>query len=131
MTTEFFLSNKYSMFVILGGVLIPQIVSNAYYKSRYTPNMNFGITMALTHAFFALYIRGCLNNIFDLQPDGSWTIVFASFVALQILVLLLQRQLGSRFFIPRVCRFWNEYNYYRNFNEDMELGENQDGSHTC
>jgi transmembrane E3 ubiquitin-protein ligase len=47
------------------------------------------------------------------------------------MVLYLQRKCGSRFFIPKFCRFWNEYDYYKDFSEDLEEGNNSEGANTC
>jgi len=42
------ISNNSSLFILCGSVLMPQIIENAVYKSRYTPNMSFAIMMIST-----------------------------------------------------------------------------------
>lgn len=131
LTVDRVISNKYTLFLFSGGVLIPQIIENAINKSRNTPNSSFAIFMMITQCFFPLYIKGWPDNILELEPDMNWAICFSAFIIVQISILILQRKWGSRFFIPRLCRFWTEYNYYKKFHEDLEQGENSDGASTC
>ena len=130
-TVDKLIANKYTLFAISGLVLIPQIVLNAINKSRNTPSMSFAVLMAVTQAFFPLYIRGCPQNILELKPDVNWATILMWIIFAQIAILFLQRKWGSRFFIPKLWRFWNEHNYYKNFSDDLEQGENQDGATTC
>lgn len=130
-TIDRLMANKYTLFIIWGAMLIPQIVENVIYNSRNTPRYSFLVLLAITQSFFALYSKGWPNNILDLKPDQTWALLFGSFIILQLMILYMQKICGPRFFIPKACRFWNEYNYYRKFHEDLEQGENTDGGHTC
>lgn len=131
LTIERIIGSPAALFILCGSTLIPQIIENAYNKSRNTPNMSFAVLMMITQCFFSLYIKGCPTNVMELKADLHWTAYFVLYVGAQLALLQLQRKFGSRFFIPKVFRFWNEYNYYKNFNEDLEEGDNTDGGNTC
>lgn len=131
LTVERIVGSPVALFLLCGSTLFPQIIENAINKSRNTPNISFAICMMLTQCFFALYIKGCPSNVMELQADLNWTMYFVGYVTLQIIILYLQRKCGSRFFIPKICKFWNEYNYYKDFSEDLEEGNNQEGANTC
>lgn len=120
-----------ALFLLSGSTLFPQIIENAINKSRNTPNMGFAVFLMATQCFFPLYIKGCPSNVMELHSDLNWTCYFIAFIGLQFLLLYLQKKCGSRFFIPKICRFWNEYNYYKDFSEDLEEGNNEDGANTC
>ena len=131
LTVERIVGSPVALFLLCGSTLFPQIIENAINKSRNTPNTSFAICMMITQCFFALYIKGCPSNVMELQADLNWTLYFVAYVTLQIVILYLQRKCGSRFFIPKICKFWNEYNYYKDFSEDLEEGNNPDGANTC
>lgn len=131
LTLERIVGSPITLFLLCGSTLFPQIIENAINKSRSTPNMSFASSMMLTQCFFALYIKGCPSNVMQLESDLQWTLYFCSYVLGQLLILYLQRKCGSRFFIPKLWRFWNEYNYYKNFTEDLEEGNNPEGASTC
>ncbi|CAI2385243.1 unnamed protein product [Moneuplotes crassus] len=131
LTLERIIGSNITLFLLCGSTLFPQIIENAINKSRNTPSMLYATAMMVTQCFFAVYIKGCSSNVMELKSDYKWTIYFVSYVVFQIFFLYLQRKFGSRFFIPKFCRFWDEYNYYKNFNEDLEEGNNSDGGLTC
>jgi len=131
LTLERIIGSNITLFLLCGSTLFPQIIENSINKSRNTPSMAFAISMMVTQCFFALYIKGCPSNIMELKSDYTWAFYFISYVGGQLLVLYLQRKCGSRFFIPQLCRFWSEYNYYKSFSEDLEEGNNSDGINTC
>lgn len=131
LTLDIIVGSNVTLFLLCGSTLFPQIIENAINKSRNTPSMSFAISMMVTQCFFALYIKGCPSNVMELQSDYRWTFYFVSYVGSQLLILYLQRKWGSRFFIPKFCRFWSEYNYYKSFSEDLEEGNNTDGANTC
>jgi len=131
LTLERIIGSDITLFLLCGSTLFPQIIENAINKSRSTPNLLFAVTMVTTQWFFALYIKGCPSNVMELQPNYQWAIYFSCYVGFQLLVLLIQRKWGSRFFIPRFLRFWSEYNYYKSFSEDLEEGNNADGENNC
>ena len=103
--------NKYALLAISGLVLVPQIVLNAINNLRNTLSMSFCILMAVTQAFFPLYIRGCPQNILELKPDVNWARTVILVIICQIAVLFLQRKWGPRFFIPQARRISNEHNF--------------------
>ena len=131
LTVEKIVCTPILLFFLWGSSLIPQIIENAINKSKNTPNISFATFMMITQCFFAIYIRGWPSNVMQLESDLNWSIYFILFISAQIAILYLQRKYGSRFFIPKVCRFWKEFNYYKKFSEDLEEGSNQDGGATC
>jgi ABC-type Mn2+/Zn2+ transport system permease subunit len=48
-----------------------------------------------------LYYRGCPENIYTIQPDTAFCIVWSSIFAIQIITLYIQKLCGPRFFIPK------------------------------
>ena len=48
-----------------------------------------------------LYFKGCPINILMLETSTEFVIIWNVIYAVQIVVLLLQRFIGGRFFIPR------------------------------
>ena len=131
LTLERIIGSDITLFLLCGSTLFPQIIENAINKSRNTPSMGFAIMMMVTQCFFPVYIKGCPSNVMELKSDFQWTFYFVFYIWSQLIILYLQRKCGSRFFIPQLCRFWNEYNYYKSFNEDLEEGNNSEGSNTC
>jgi hypothetical protein len=78
----------------------------------------------MTQCFLPIYIRGCPDNQFLAKPDQQWWVLFIAVLLAQITILILQKKIGSRFFLPDKYRYWNEFNYYRNLEEtDVEEGE--------
>ncbi len=80
----------------------------------------------MSQCFLPLYLRSCPNNIFLSETNYLWSIIFITFILLQVSILYLQRKFGARFFLPDKYKYWNEYNYYRNLEEsDLEEGETE------
>ena len=131
LTVEKIVCTPILLFLLCGSTLIPQIIENAINKARNAPNLSFATFMMLTQCFFALYIRGCPSNVMQLESNLNWALYFFCYILAQLVILYFQRKFGSRFFIPKICRFWNEFNYYKKFDEDLEDGNNQDGGITC
>lgn len=131
LTVEKIVCTPILLFLLCGSTLIPQIIENAINKARNAPNLSFATFMMLTQCFFALYIRGCPSNVMQLESNLNWALYFFCYILAQLAILYFQRKFGSRFFIPKICRFWNEFNYYKKFDEDLEDGNNQDGGITC
>jgi transmembrane E3 ubiquitin-protein ligase len=109
-----------------GLIWVPQILKNATNKARNVPDTKFIISLTMTQCFLPIYMRGCSDNQFLTRPDQQWWILFISVLLAQITILILQKKIGSRFFLPEKYRYWNEYNYYRNLEEaDVEEGETE------
>lgn len=110
--------------VVNGFVWIPQIVKNAINKARNVPDTKFILSMTLTQCFLPLYLRGCPENQFLAEPHPLFCLVFTGCITAQVLTLIFQKKLGSRFFLPEKLRYWNQFNYYKNLEEhDVEEGD--------
>jgi hypothetical protein len=113
-----------ALLVCNGLIWLPQIVKNVVTKARDTPDTKFVISMTITQCMLPLYLRGCPENQFLAKPDLTWAAFFVMVVGAQVVVLILQKKLGSRFFLPEKYKYWNEYNYYRSLDEnDIEEGD--------
>lgn len=112
--------------IVNGLVWVPQILKNSMNKARNVPDNKFIISMTLTQSFLPLYLRGCPNNQFLAEPNQTWSFFFLLLITSQVLILIFQKKLGARFFLPEKYRYWNEFNYYKNLDEnDVEEGETE------
>ena len=104
-------------FLLLGySFWVPQIVHSAQRDTTDGLSNFYVFGTTLSRLFLPLYFFGCpynfLNLLQPLQPEFGLCALLAGWVGLQLAVVMLQRKLGPRFFIP--ARFLPEkYDYYR------------------
>ena len=108
---DYIIYDKYALLLFSSLMLFPQILFNTRNKSSDTPNISYAIINAITQGFFPLYIRGCPKNFFELKHDMKWAIVLIFIIFIQIVVLVLQRKWGPRFWIPKNWRFFDKNRY--------------------
>lgn len=104
---------------------LPQILQDAWQGSRSAVHPVFMIGISVTRALLVLYLWGCPQGIFsgDLYPrlpgSPSWKLCAGVVLlqAAQVGVMMLQRVLGPRWFIPRIC-MPQAYNYFRSVQID-------------
>lgn len=104
---------------------LPQIFQDAWQGSRSAVHPVFVAGISVTRALLVLYLWGCPQGIFsgDLYPHlpGSPSLRLCGAVillqAVQVGVMFLQRVLGPRWFVPRIC-MPQAYNYFRNVELD-------------
>ena len=90
---------------------IPQIVANAYNETRNALDHIYVYGMSASRLLLPFYFYGCPKNI-TVPPDHHFLVCLTTWVAFQVLVLVLQDRWGPRFFVP--ARFLPEkYNYHR------------------
>lgn len=97
-----------SVFLILfwGLMWVPQIYKNIV-NQRKKICLRYVYSMTAIQTMYPLYLKGCPENIFELEYDLKFTFIFISVVFLQLLVINLQRRFGSNFFIPSAFRSSN------------------------
>lgn len=82
-------------------LFLPQIVHNV--RKGNNPQFYSAYVLGLLgmRLVLPLYYRGCPDNIYIIQPDTAFCIVWSSLFAIQIATLFIQKQCGPRFFIPK------------------------------
>lgn len=82
-------------------LFLPQIVHNV--RKGNNPQFYAAYVLGLLgmRLVLPLYYRGCPDNIYVIEPDTAFCIVWSSLFAIQIATLFIQKQCGPRFFIPR------------------------------
>ncbi|KJE96786.1 hypothetical protein CAOG_07055 [Capsaspora owczarzaki ATCC 30864] len=90
---------------------VPQIAHNSVRGTNGGLNHKYTIGISCTRLIAPLYFFACPFNVVN-APDVPYAAMLVGWVALQVVVLLLQDMLGSRFFIPALF-LPKEYDYYR------------------
>lgn len=82
-------------------IFLPQIIHNV--RKGNNPQFYYYFILGVLgmRVILPVYYRGCPDNIYMIQPDPTFCIIWSTMFAIQILVLLIQKFLGPRFFIPR------------------------------
>jgi hypothetical protein len=82
-------------------VFLPQIVHNV--RKGNNPQFYYAYILGLLgmRIVLPLYYRGCPDNIYIIEPNKAFCVVWGSLFAIQILILFVQKQFGPRFFIPK------------------------------
>jgi len=99
---------------------VPQIAWDAWQGTRASLKTSFISGISASRLLLPLYLWGCPKSIFSGEiyprlpgaPSLRWCLLLVGLQAIQVGVLLLQRRLGARWFIPWVCMPW-AYNYNR------------------
>ena len=123
--SDIIISSLYLLLILNGMIWIPQIIKNVYNKSRNVPNITFIISMTLTQCFLPVYIRGCPKNLFIVKPHIFWSFWFSAIVLAQLIILICQRRIGARFFLPFKLRNWKQYDYYKTI-DDVDISDDVD-----
>lgn len=100
---------------------LPQIVHDAWQGSRSAIRPAFYYGISVTRSLHMLYLWGCPEGIFsgEIYPrlPGAPSYRICGLVVLmqaaQVTVMMLQKSLGPRWFIPWIC-MPQAYNYHRN-----------------
>ena len=81
-------------------LFLPQIVHNVVKGNN--PQFYYAYILGLLgmRLVLPLYYRGCSDNIYQIEPNLAFCVVWASLFVIQILILLIQNKCGPRFFIP-------------------------------
>lgn len=105
------------LFFFITLTFIPQIIHliNCSSSTNSIPVRNI-LAISLNKLFFPLYLRGIIGNIFYSQPNKIFCISLIIVTTFELLILLLEKQFGGKFFIPKRCRN-NYYNYFKTFKE--------------
>ncbi|CDW89330.1 ring-finger-containing ubiquitin ligase [Stylonychia lemnae] len=65
-------------------------------------------------------LQGCPSNLLKIKPNYGFVIMYITLIAIQLVVLVLQRSRGARFMIPRKYRP-NTYDYIKRFRDVDDL----------
>lgn len=91
-------------------VLYPQIVKNLGLQLHQFDKA-YVLLFVFPRFFLLLYFRGCFRNIENLRPYPVVSAVSLLLFLVSVVIIYLQTQYGSYFFIPR-CLRWKQFNYF-------------------
>jgi len=99
---------------------VPQIALDTWQGSRGGLSPAFIVGMSIVRLLPVLYLWGCPSSIFsgDIYPQlpgapsAVWCATAIAMQVAQVIVMLLQRRWGARWFVPWACMPW-AYNYHR------------------
>lgn len=111
------------LLLFLYSVWVPQIVFSAVSGTRNALNYVYLFGTALSRLVVPAYVLGCPKNMFAIVFDGmlyapSTCLALFIWTAIQLLVIVLQDQLGPRFFVPKAL-LPVRYNYHRALPQSM------------
>lgn len=70
------------------------------------------ISSTIAKIFFPIYLKSNPYNIFELKPSYYKTWIVVLTVLIEICIIFLQKNYGSRFLIPNYFQCNDQYNYY-------------------
>ena len=82
-------------------VIIFQIVKNSKHYRQVKISGYYFIGCFGLQFVLGLYYRGCPYNIFSVEPSIGFVFFWNAIYAVQSVILLVQRSIGGRFFIPQ------------------------------
>ena len=91
-------------------ILYPQIVKNLSLQLHQF-DKSYIIFFVFPRFFLLLYFRSCYKNIENIRPYPILSSISFLLFMLSVLIIYLQTQYGSYFFIPR-CLRWKQFNYF-------------------
>lgn len=125
---------------ILFGFWFPQIVYDIWKGNRRALCLRYIVGMSACRLLFPLYLWGCPSSIFSGEffkkvpgaPSKSICLTLIGLVGLQVVILVLQRIFGPRYFIP-ASLLPDSYNYYRVVQKpsDLAKGIEEGGCFEC
>lgn len=82
-------------------LFLPQIIHNV--RKGNNPQFYYYFILGVLgmRVVLPIYYRGCPDNIYMIQPDTTFCIVWSTLFGIQILTLFIQKLFGPRFFIPK------------------------------
>lgn len=91
-------------------ILYPQIIKNLGVQLHQF-DRSYVLLFVFPRFLLLLYFRGCFHNIENLRPYPILSAVSLLFFLISLVIIYLQTQYGSYFFIPR-CLRWKQFNYF-------------------
>lgn len=88
-----------------------QIFHSARVGIRPPMNVGYIFGVSLGKIFIPIYLKAYPNNIFEFKPSYDKTAIIVSTVLIQISILLLQKNYGSKVIVPSIIKRYH-YNYY-------------------
>lgn len=123
--SDYIFSNSVLLIASNGLFWVPQIIENVQNRSKNVPYTFFTVAWTFWQAFMPCYFLFFKTNIFEIKysPTSGWLLVGLHLSS--ILILYLQKKLGSQFFIPRSLRWKCEYTFLT-IVEDLEGESDKD-----
>ncbi|EGO20800.1 hypothetical protein SERLADRAFT_442156 [Serpula lacrymans var. lacrymans S7.9] len=101
----FFVGTMYSSF------WLPQIVRSVRRSRSSALSKEYLVGTTICRLYFALYFLACPKNVLDVDRR-PWIYILAVFILMQVIVLILQEQLGPTFFLPKRFTSTKMYDYH-------------------
>jgi transmembrane E3 ubiquitin-protein ligase len=107
LSLNYFFGFEAWMILLRNLILIPQIIHNVRlgHKPLFNPFYVFGFIGS--RLLIPIYERTCPENRFKLAPNSTLVFVLVTVFVCEVILLVLQNRLGSRFFVPK--RFLPNY----------------------
>lgn len=102
---ETIVSNKFILLVTNTCIFIPQIFENAINRTREGLNLKLAVGIFITQAIVPLQLYVFELNFTSLVSDRIWITIYICFFLLTFMILVLQKFIGPRFFLPK--SLWN------------------------
>ena len=96
----FFTYNMWPLY-LQSAIFLPQIIHNVRKGNNPQFYPAYILGMLGMRVVLPLYYRGCPENIYQIEPNVAFCFIWVSLFAVQIVVLLIQKLCGPRFFIPK------------------------------
>ena len=107
-------TNFYLIFTVYIFSWLGQILFSLFKNSRPPMSRLYIVWHSLSILFLPIYIKGFYKNIFDIKPSYLKVAILIIIVFFESILLILQKGLGPRFIIPKMCRKQNQiFDYYR------------------
>ena len=123
--SDYIFSYSFLLVIMNGLIWIPQIIENVINRSRNVPMPSFLISLSLSQGFMPVYYLLFGSNIFEFKSSPKWGLTLLFIHWLSIVILLLQRKYGSRFFIPKYFKNKSDYQY-QSLSNDVEQDADKD-----
>ena len=112
-------------FFLFGGTWIFQIYYSAKNGTKPPMPILYIITTSLFKMLIPIYLKAYNNNIFSLRPNYAKVFLCISVVFIEAIIVILQKLLGPKFFIPKKYRE-QVFDYYKDVDEIMEQNRNDE-----
>ena len=88
--------------VLLQGLyLMPQILKNSKNKLPVRTSRCYFMGLFVSQFGLGMYYKGCPCNLYSVAPSLSFVFLWMSIHCVEVVIVIVQRNIGGRFFIPQ------------------------------
>ncbi len=118
------LTNYLLIFFVYSFSWFSQILYSILTNTRPPMSRMYIIFLSLSRLYLPVYIKGLNGNFYDLKPSYLKVLLLIIVTFIEVVVLLLQKSLGSRIILPKKYRR-NGFDYYRDkVNIELHVSKN-------